>query len=37
MIGKLEPMPAIQELSQITGLDMVQAEKIVRHWYDYWY
>ena len=37
LIGKLEPMLAIQELSQITGLDMVQAEKIVRHWYDYWY
>ena len=37
LIEKLEPMLAIQELSQITGLDMVQAEKIVRHWYDYWY
>ena len=37
LIEKLEPMPAIQELSRITGLDMVQAEKIFRHWYDYWY
>lgn len=37
LIEHLEMMQAVQELSRITGLDMMQAEKIVRRWYRYWY
>ncbi|MDE7273162.1 MAG: hypothetical protein K2N95_08885 [Lachnospiraceae bacterium] len=37
LIEHLEMMQAVQELSRITGLDMIQAEKIVRRWYRYWY
>lgn len=37
LVEHIEMMQAVQELSRITGLDMVQAEKIVRRWYSYWY
>lgn len=37
LIGHAELMQAVYELSRITGLDLPQAERIVRKWYHYWY
>ena len=37
LVEHIEMMQAVQELSRITGLDMVRAEKIIRRWYDHWY
>lgn len=37
LVDHIERMQAIQELSRITGLDMIQAEKVVRRWHRYWY
>lgn len=37
LIEHVELMQAVYELSRITGLDLPQAERIVRKWYHYWY
>lgn len=37
LIEHVELMQAVYELSRITGLELPQAERIVRKWYHYWY
>ncbi len=37
LIEHVELMQAVYELSRITGLELPQAEKIVRKWHHYWY
>lgn len=37
LIEHIEMMQAVYELSRITGLELPQAEKVVRKWYDHWY
>lgn len=37
LVEHIEMMQAVYELSRITGLELLQAEKVVRKWYDYWY
>lgn len=37
LIEHVELMQAVYELSRITGLELPQAEKIVRKWHRYWY
>lgn len=36
LVEHIEMMQAVYELSRITGLELPQAEKVVRKWYDYW-
>lgn len=37
LVMNIELMQAVQALGRITELDMVAAEKIIRHWDYYWY
>lgn len=37
LVEHIEMMQAVYELSRITGLELPQAEMVVRKWYDYWY
>ncbi len=37
LIEHVEQMQAVYELSRITGMELPQAERIVRKWYRYWY
>lgn len=37
LVEHIEMMQAVYELRRITGLELPQAEKVVRKWYDYWY